>query len=86
MGSQSVAKTIFLLFSMVVWLIVGAALMYLFPFLADQLIASAQTHQWMVTLSRGNYNPTWGWISGGIALGVNIVANLVWYSKFEGKV
>ena len=40
MGSQSTAKTIFLLASMIGWLIVGAALMYLFPFIADRLIAS----------------------------------------------
>ncbi|BAU12593.1 hypothetical protein LEP3755_31230 [Leptolyngbya sp. NIES-3755] len=85
-GSQSIAKTIFLLSSMAVWLIFGAALMYLFPLIADQLLASAQTHQWMATLSRGSYNPTLGGIVGGIALGVNLVATLVWYSKFEGKV
>lgn len=85
MGSQSTAKTIFLLISMVGWLIVGAALMYLFPFIADRLIASAQTHQWMATLSRGNYDPNLAWLGGGIALGLNIVGNLVWYSRFEGK-
>lgn len=85
MGSQSVAKTVFLLASMVVWLIVGAALMYLFPFIADQLLSSDQTHQWMKTLSRGSYNPQLGWIVGGVALGINIVGNLVWYSRFEGK-
>ncbi|MBE9013975.1 hypothetical protein IQ250_27675 [Pseudanabaenaceae cyanobacterium LEGE 13415] len=86
MGSQSVTKTIFLLSSMVVWLIVGAALMYLFPFIADQLIGSDQTHLWMTTLSRGSYNPTLGWTVEGIALGINVVATLIWYSKFEGKV
>ena len=39
MGSQSMAKTWFLLASMVGWLIVGAALMYLFPAIADGLVA-----------------------------------------------
>ncbi len=70
---------------MAIWLIVGAALMYLFPLIADRLIGSEQTHQWMTTLSRGSYNPNLGWVAGGIALGVNIVGTIVWYSRFEGK-
>lgn len=85
MGSQSTAKTIFLLVSMVGWLIVGAALMYLFPVIADRLVSSELTHRWMETLSRGSYNPALGWIGGGVALGLNIVGSLVWYSRFEGK-
>jgi hypothetical protein len=43
MGSQSTAKTLFLLASMAGWLIVGAALMDLFPLLADRLVASDLT-------------------------------------------
>jgi len=86
MGSQSTAKTIFLLTSMVGWLIVGAALMYLFPLMADWLVSSALTHQWMVTLSRSGYNPMLGWLGGGITLVVTVLANLLWYYQFEGKI
>jgi len=53
--------------------------------IADRLIASEQTHQWMETLSRGSYDPMFAWVGGGIALGANIVGNIIWYSRFEGK-
>jgi hypothetical protein len=52
MGSQSSAKTIFLLSSMVGWMILGAALIYLFPAIADLTIHSERTHTWLTTLSR----------------------------------
>ena len=67
MGSQSMAKTWFLLASMVGWLIVGAALMYLFPAIADGLVASDLTHRWMATLALSGYNPALGWGGGGLA-------------------
>lgn len=86
MGSQSTAKTIFLLASMVGWLIVGAALMYLFPVLADRLVASDLTHLWMTNLSRGGYDPMLAWVGGGITLGVLVLANIVWYQRFDGKI
>lgn len=85
MGSQSTAKTIFLLASMVGWLIVGAALIYLFPFLADHLLPSDRTHLWMQTLGRSGYNPNLAWISGGIALGITLMTNILWYQRYEGK-
>lgn len=85
MGSQSLAKTIFILASMVGWLIVGAALMYLFPLLADRIVASELTHLWMKNLSRGGYNPMLAWIGGGIALVITLLGNLIWYQRFEGK-
>ena len=85
MGTQSTAKTIFLLASMVGWLIVGTALMYLFPVLVNWILPSDTTHLWMENLSRGNYNPALGWIGGGLALVVTTLANLVWYQRFEGK-
>lgn len=85
MGSQSTAKTIFLLASMVGWLIVGAALMYLFPAIADVLVSSDVTHLWMENLSRGGYNPALAWIGGGIALTVTVLGNIIWYQRFEGK-
>ncbi|PSN19289.1 hypothetical protein C7271_08050 [filamentous cyanobacterium CCP5] len=86
MGSQSTAKTFFLLGSMVGWLLVGAALMYLFPVVADWLIASEQTHQWMATLSRGSYDPRLGWMGGGIILVITVAGNILWYQRFDGKV
>ncbi len=86
MGSQSTAKTVFLLASMVGWLIVGAALMYLFPLLADWLVASERTHIWMQTLGRSGYDPLLAWVGGGLALVVTVLANIVWYQRFDGKV
>lgn len=86
MGTQSTAKTIFLLASMVGWLIVGAALMYLFPAIADRLWDSELTHLWMENLSRGGYKPVLAAGAGGAALVVTVVGNLVWYQRFEGKV
>ncbi|MEX0270792.1 hypothetical protein AB3R30_16740 [Leptolyngbyaceae cyanobacterium UHCC 1019] len=86
MGSQSTAKTIFLLVSMVGWLIVGAALMYLFPWIADRLVASDLTHVWLKTLSRSGYNPMLAWVGGGIALAATVVANIIWHQRFEGKI
>jgi hypothetical protein len=86
MGSQSTAKTIFLLASMVGWLIVGAALMYLFPLLADLFVSSDRTHLWMETLSHTGYNPMLAWVGGGITLAIVVLANIVWYQRFDGKI
>jgi hypothetical protein len=85
MGSQSTAKTVFLLVSMVGWLIVGAALMYLSPVIADRLVASDLTHLWLKNLSRGSYNPMLAWVGGGITLAITLAANLFWYQRVEGK-
>jgi hypothetical protein len=85
MGSQSLAKTVFLLASMVGWLIVGAALMYLSPWVVDRVLASDLTHLWMQNLSRSGYNPTLAWVGGGIALTLTTLASLIWYQRFEGK-
>lgn len=70
---------------MVGWLIVGAALMYLFPFLADMFMSSDVTHLWMDNLSLGGYNPSLAWIGGGIALIITVLGNIIWYQRFEGK-
>jgi hypothetical protein len=85
MGSQSTAKTWFLLASMVGWLIVGAALMYLFPAIADGLVASDLTHRWMANLAPSGYNPTLGWAGGGLALVLTVAGNWLWYQMVEGK-
>jgi hypothetical protein len=86
MGSQSKAKTIFLLVSMVGWLIVGASLMYLFPWISDRLVSSDLTHLWMKNLSRSGYSPALGWIGGGVTLVVTALGSLVWHQRFEGRV
>ncbi|MBD1915252.1 hypothetical protein H6F55_21020 [Phormidium sp. FACHB-322] len=85
MGTQSTAKTVFLLVSMVGWLLVGAALMYLFPAIADGLMGSDLTHLWMTNLARSGYNPILGWVGGSIVLAVTVTGNWVWYQYFEGK-
>jgi hypothetical protein len=85
MGSQSTAKTIFLLISMVGWLIVGASLMYLFPWVADHWVASELTHRWMASLGRSGYNPVLGWAGGGVALLATTLGSFVWYQWFDGK-
>ncbi|MEP0928465.1 MULTISPECIES: hypothetical protein [Cyanophyceae] len=84
-GTQSTAKTVFLLVSMVGWLLVGAALMYLFPAIADGLMGSDLTHLWMTNLARSGYNPILGWVGGSIVLAVTVTGNWVWYQYFEGK-
>ncbi|NEP63457.1 MAG: hypothetical protein F6K31_42260 [Symploca sp. SIO2G7] len=86
MGSQSTAKTIFLLASMVGWLIVGAALMYLFPLIADQLASSELTHLWMKNLTHSGYSPMLGLLGGGITLVITVMGNIIWYQWFEGKI
>jgi hypothetical protein len=86
MGTQTTAKTIFLLVSMVGWLLVGAALMYLCPAILDLALASEKTHLWMQNLSRGGYNPTPALVGGAVVLALTVVGNVVWYRNFEGKV
>ncbi|MBW4469938.1 MAG: hypothetical protein KME45_05980 [Stenomitos rutilans HA7619-LM2] len=75
----------FLLASMVGWLIVGAALMYLFPFFADRLVGSEVTHLWMKNLGKSGYDPTSAWIGGGVALVITTLGNIIWYQRFEEK-
>jgi hypothetical protein len=84
-GRQSTAKTIFLLVAMVGWLMVGAAAMYLFPALADLLIGSDRSHLWMTNLTRGGYNPSLGWVGGGISLGLTVTGHWVWHQYFDRK-
>ncbi|MEO1093934.1 MAG: hypothetical protein AAFX01_03420 [Cyanobacteria bacterium J06638_28] len=86
MGTQSTAKTIFLLVSMMGWLIVGAALMYLFPAIADRVAPSDTTHLWITNLSRSGYDPMMAVLGGGITLMITVLGNILWYQQFEGKV
>jgi hypothetical protein len=85
MGTQSTAKTIFFLTSMVGWLILGAAFIYLFPAIFDSLIRSARTALWLKTLSKSGYRPTLALEISGIILAIEIAANWIWYRQFEGK-
>lgn len=89
MSTQTKGKTVFLLTSMVGWLLSGGALIYLTPFLANQVSPSATTKLWMENLTRGGYNPTLALTGGGSILLFTIIGNAVWYryldSKFAGK-
>ncbi|MEM9266568.1 MAG: hypothetical protein AAGA46_13690 [Cyanobacteria bacterium P01_F01_bin.13] len=85
MSTQTKSKTIFLLASMVGWLLSGGALIYLTPFLANQVSPSATTNIWMETLTRGGYNPILALTGGGSILVVTIIGNAVWYRYFEGE-
>jgi hypothetical protein len=85
MGTQTTAKTIFLLASMVGWLIVGASLMYIFPIAADLLVSSDLTHLWMENLSRGGYRPMLAVVGGSLAFVLTAAGNIVWYRQFDGK-
>lgn len=85
MGSQSTAKTIFLLVSMVGWLLVGATCMYLFPAIADWLVGSDRTHLWMANLTHGGYNPALALAGGGSILTLTVLGNFIWYLRFESK-
>lgn len=76
---QSTAKTVFLLASMVGWLIVGASLIYLVPATLDTLRPSALTATWMETLGRSGYNPKLAVIGGGLSLLLTVVGNALWY-------
>lgn len=83
MGTQSTAKTVFLLISMGGWAIVGAALMYLFPAAADQFLGTAQTHLWMENLARGGYQPSLGITVGAIAFILTVGLNVAWYRFWD---
>ncbi len=52
------SKTIFLVSAMIPWALVGGALIYLSPKMADNILHSPTTATWLVTLGRSGYNPT----------------------------
>lgn len=86
MLSQSTRKNIFLIASMVGWLIVGAVLIYLFPVVANFVSHSDTTQLWLETLARGSYNPTLASIVGGVTLMMTVLANVVWYQWFDDNI
>ncbi len=59
--------------------------MYLFPAAMDQVLGSEQTHQWMQTLARGGYAPSWGLVVGAIALVLTVGLNLAWYQFWDDR-
>ncbi|MBE9028306.1 hypothetical protein IQ266_00865 [filamentous cyanobacterium LEGE 11480] len=63
-------KTVFLVISMVPWILVGGALIYLAPAIADQLLHSETTHMWLTTLGRGGYYPK---LATAVAIGMSLV-------------
>ena len=80
---QSTAKTLFLLASMVCWLIVGASLIYLVPAAMDAFRPSETTGVWMETLSRGGYSPQLAIKGGGIAFILAVIGNILWYQTAD---
>ncbi len=86
MSTQTKGKTVFLLISMVGWLLSGGALIYLTPFLANQVSHSTTTNLWMENLSHGGYNPTLALMGGSSILILTVIGNAIWYKYFEGKI
>ena len=85
MGTQTRSKTVFLLTSMVGWLLSGGAIIYLTPFLANQISPSDTTHLWMENLLRGGYKPGLALAGGSIILMLTVIGNGVWYKYFDSK-
>jgi class 3 adenylate cyclase len=67
---MNTGKSAFLLVSMVPWLLVGGALIYLSPQMADAIMHSEMTATWLKTLNRSGYYPN---LAIGVALGMSIV-------------
>ena len=82
---QSPAKTVFLLVSMVGWLIVGASLIYLVPAAANTVSPSELTATWMETLGRSGYNPKMAVIGGGAAFVLTVAGNALWYQTLQDR-
>lgn len=85
MSTQTTGKTVFLLLSMVGWLLAGGALIYLSPYLWNLLLPSDTTRLWLTNLGRGGYNPELALTGGGAVLVLTVVGNAVWYRYFDGR-
>lgn len=75
-------KSIYLVASLVGWMLVGGALIYLAPVLANRLFHSDTTEIWMETLTRGGYNPMLSIVGGSIALVATVTGHIIWSPKF----
>ena len=74
--SRPPATSVRLLVSLVPWALVGGALIYLSPEIANLILRSDLTATWMQTLSRSGYYPKEAAIVGGISAVVGIVLTL----------
>ncbi|MCM1983992.1 hypothetical protein [Lyngbya confervoides] len=83
MGSQSTAKTLFLLVSMVGWLAIGGGLIYGCPWLYHLMVHSERTTLWMQNLQAGGYHPEPGLMAGAILLPLEMVGNWWWSTQVE---
>ena len=81
-SGQVDGKSIYLVASLVGWMLVGGALIYLAPVLANRLFHSDTTEIWMETLTRGGYNPMISIVGGGIALVATVTGHIIWSPKF----
>ncbi|MGK7889083.1 MAG: hypothetical protein AB4042_07085 [Leptolyngbyaceae cyanobacterium] len=81
-SSASQGKTVFLLASMVGWLLVGGALIYLAPVMANRFFHSDTTELWMETLSRSGYDPMVAIAGGSVAFVITVIAQVIWAPKF----
>lgn len=87
MGNQSKAKTIFLLASMVGWLIIGGSLIYAGPLFFDMLAHSETSSLWLNNLrnSEEGYAPIAALRVGGILFVLEILAYWLWYARFDKR-
>lgn len=67
-------KNLFLVISMVPWLLAGGALIYLAPAIADKLLHSATTSTWLTTLGRSGYYPK---LAVEVAIGMSIIGTFL---------
>lgn len=81
-GGKPDGKSIYLVASLVGWMLVGGAMIYLAPVFANRLFHSDTTEIWMETLTRGGYNPMISVVGGGIALVATITGHVIWAPKF----
>lgn len=85
MGSQSTAKTIFLLTSMAGWLLIGGALIYAGPMFYHLWAHSETSTLWITNLEQSGYEPFAALKVASVVLVVETVGYWLWYSRFDQK-
>ncbi|MEM9137675.1 MAG: hypothetical protein AAGB01_10050 [Cyanobacteria bacterium P01_F01_bin.42] len=88
MGTQSKAKTIFLLASMVGWLVIGGAIIYAGPLFFDMLAHSETSSLWLNNLRNSDegYAPIAALRVAGVLFVLEVVAYWLWYTRFDKSV